>query len=640
MIRQKAKAIIYEDIFSDRYARLIEPKEIDGQRDFFIPPHITQGALTGDCVEIQIRTASRIPDNFKIVPTLAKSGKPYAKYAAVNRILEYSNNYCIGHYVAEGDGFFVPDDRSIPRLPIFKTRRQNAVDGEKVLATISRKKYAQEYKAAIEKTYGNSRLFEANYNAQLDAVYGDLGFGGDEVDAINVFETPSQNKARKDLRSKSAVTVEGGDSSPGIAYSVERDGDGYTLYVHYADLDEYVKRSSALDDVLKKRMRNLRMPHKSVGMLPDKLFKIVSFTAGEDKLALSLVMHFTKDGSCTGVECAESIINVTVNGKYDELDALIKNSDMSSTMRIRDKYAPVMDMLKLMYGFGAVLMRKLDNSGAFVGTDLIPAFVFDGWQPVDLVETDLCDIKLLRRCIYVATGIAVADHIGKNGFPLIYQENPEPGAEVMREIGEYWDGELSKENLCSVLSTLYQTVTVSAAQKTQYIKMFRAVSKTSASSVPARHHMYKVNAFALMPSPCTNYGGLCMLRIFKAYLAGDKDLAKEIAEDGVWSFKQHNAYHLAIEERLYDLAMAAYVSYRHYPAEAVVSGISREELAITLANGGVGWIKSRMLEGAVYDSDTNTVFYRGTKLKFGSYITVVFEELNYNEGRAYFAPHR
>lgn len=152
--------------------------------------------------------------------------------------------------------------------------------------------------------------------------------------------------------------------------------------------------------------------------------------------------------------------------------------------------------------------------------------------------------------------------------------------------------------------------------------------------------MYKAEAFALLSSPCANYGGLCMLRIFKAYLAGDKELAKEIAEEGVWSFKQHNAYHIAIEERLYDLAMAAYVSFLHYPAEAVISGISREELAITLANGGVGSIKREKLDGAVFDAQTNTVLYHGAKLKFGSYLTVVLDELNYNEGRAYFAPHR
>lgn len=642
MTRQKATAVIYEDIFGDRYAHLVDPKEIEGQRDFFIPPHITQGALTGDLVAIQLRNTSRVPEPFMLISSLAKSGKPYTRYAAVDRIIEYSDNFCIGHFVDEnGAGFFVPDDKRIPRLPVFKTRRQNAVDGEKVLARISRRKFAQEYKAGIIKTYGDSRLFEANYNAQLDAVYGDLGFSDSAVDDIRVFDTPPSNeKKRRDMRSKPAVTVEGFDGSPGIAYTVETEGDGYIVYVHYADLDEYVKRGSDLDRVLYRRMRNLRMPHKSVGMLPDKLFSIVSFAAGQDKLAFTLILHFDNAGNCTKLEMTESVINVTINGKYDELDALVKHSDSSSTMSIREKYAGVYDMLVLMYRFGATLMAKLDASGAFVGTDLIPSFVFDGNQPVDLIETKTCDITLLRRYLYVAIGIAIAQHIGGTGFPLIYQGNPEPGLPVLKRISEYWDGEVTSDNLCPILSQLYDTVDIGISQRTQYISMFRSVAKTEMSTEPLWHHMYKVNAFALMPSPCTSYGGLSMIRIYKAFLNNDRALAKEIAEDAVWAYRMWNSYHIAIEERLINLAMCAFVSFLPYPAEAVVSGISEEEIAITLANGGIGWVLMSELKDAIYEPETNTIFYRGNRIKFGSYITVDYERLNYNEGRAYFVPHR
>ena len=225
MTKQTATAVMFEDVFGDCYVHLAQPQEPDGERDFFVPPHMTLGAMPGDIVEVSIRSFSSVPESFRFVSSLARSGRCYQCYATVRRILDYADVLCSGRFESGEDGRFVADDERIAPVPVFKTKRQSVTDGAKVLASITRRKYSKIHKASVVNSYGDSRLFEPNYRAQLDEVCGNMGFDSDVTVPV-----PAVSDERQDLRALDTFVF--GASSGGIACSVEKKTTGgYYIYI-------------------------------------------------------------------------------------------------------------------------------------------------------------------------------------------------------------------------------------------------------------------------------------------------------------------------------------------------------------------------------------------------------------------------
>lgn len=289
MTKQTATAVMFEDVFGDCYVHLAQPQEPDGERDFFVPPHMTLGAMPGDIVEVSIRSFSSVPESFRFVSSLARSGRCYQCYATVRRILDYADVLCSGRFESGEDGRFVADDERIAPVPVFKTKRQSVTDGAKVLASITRRKYSKIHKASVVNSYGDSRLFEPNYRAQLDEVCGNMGFDSDVTVPV-----PAVSDERQDLRALDTFVF--GASSGGIACSVEKKDDGWILYIHYADVDSFVPRGSEADALLAKRVHSLDTPRSMLHFLPEQLARAVAFSEKEDRAAVTLVLDIGSGG--------------------------------------------------------------------------------------------------------------------------------------------------------------------------------------------------------------------------------------------------------------------------------------------------------------------------------------------------------
>ena len=66
--------------------------------------------------------------------------------------------------------------------------------------------------------------------------------------------TPAERKKRADLREQLIFTIDGADAKDlDDAISVEKDGAGWKLGVHIADVSHYVTENSALDEEALKR---------------------------------------------------------------------------------------------------------------------------------------------------------------------------------------------------------------------------------------------------------------------------------------------------------------------------------------------------------------------------------------------------
>ena len=134
--------------------------------------------------------------------------------------------------------------------------------------------------------------------------------------------TKEEISSRKDFRKLVTFTIDPASAKDfDDAISLEKTNNGWSLYVHIADVAHYVKQDSLLFKESVKRGNSYYFPKKVIPMLPEKISnKICSLRPFEDKLTISVITDFDKSFQIIHQEVCESIINSNSRFSYDEID--------------------------------------------------------------------------------------------------------------------------------------------------------------------------------------------------------------------------------------------------------------------------------------------------------------------------------
>ena len=115
---------------------------------------------------------------------------------------------------------------------------------------------------------------------------------------------------RLDLRKEIVFTIDGDDTKDfDDAVSLKMDGENYILGVHIADVGEYVKRDTLLDEEAFERGTSVYFPNCVLPMLPKELSNgICSLNPNEDRLTLSCICKIAPNGKILEHIITESVI--------------------------------------------------------------------------------------------------------------------------------------------------------------------------------------------------------------------------------------------------------------------------------------------------------------------------------------------
>lgn len=133
------------------------------------------------------------------------------------------------------------------------------------------------------------------------------------------------------MRKMKVYTIDGGgaseiDDAIGVEIFKGDDGnDKQRIWIHIADVDRYVPRTSPLLDLCRSRGTSLYLPTGSVTMFPAAMSGMMSLSPTRDCPALSLGVELNEDGGIKegSIVVCSSLVRVTYKLTYDDVDDML-----------------------------------------------------------------------------------------------------------------------------------------------------------------------------------------------------------------------------------------------------------------------------------------------------------------------------
>ena len=414
-------------IANSRGFGFVEPdgKETDPSiEDIFIPEGCNATAMHQDKVEVEI---------------VSKAKGKQRQEGVVVRILERGMKQIVGFYQdSKNYGFVVPDSTKILEdVFIPKERSMGAMNGHKVVVEIT--------------DYGKSGK---NPEGKVIEILGHINDPGvDILSIVKGYDIPTEfpekvmrqaeripltvsdadREGRRDLRDVQMVTIDGEDAKDlDDAVSLSMEGDQYVLGVHIADVSNYVQENSALDWEALERGTSVYLVDRVIPMLPHRLSNgICSLNAGEDRLAMSCIMHISKKGEVTDYEIVESVIHVDRRMSYSVVRDILEQEDSE----FRKEYADLVPMFETMYELSKIIREKRKQRGS-IDFDLPESKIIldSNGKTKDIIPYEHnCATKIIEDFMLIANE-TVAAHMFWQDKPFLYRVHETPDAEKIESL--------------------------------------------------------------------------------------------------------------------------------------------------------------------------------------------------------------
>ncbi|MBA4417302.1 MAG: ribonuclease R [Syntrophus sp. (in: bacteria)] len=404
----------------------------ESERDIFIPSRYIRDAFHGDKVVARVEHSVRGRKEGKIIKVTARKIKNI-----------------VGFVKTDMNMFFLtPEDERISHhFAINNPLGKELKDGDLAAARITRfPEGGNGPECEIVKVFHGLSTMESiiqfvEYKHNLPLRFKK----GVENQAQNTdVKTPLED--RLDLRSTQHVTIDGEFAKDfDDAVFVEKERNGYTLYVSIADVSHYVEKDSPLDIEAYERGTSIYFPGKVLPMLPKALSNVIcSLNPNEDRFTLTAVMHFNTNGDITETSFHKSIIRSVARLTYRKVEDALLGKDKKAKKEIKDVLPMVEDMASL----ASLLALKRDQRGS-LDFDLPEPEVItniEGGIKEILRSERLFSHRLIEEFM-IAANEAVARFLSDRKAPAVYRIHEPPEIEKLKDL----------ERLLATLSVGYKS---------------------------------------------------------------------------------------------------------------------------------------------------------------------------------------
>ena len=570
----------------------------DGTSDIFIPGRFTKGAMPGDDVLVEKFEHPRVEGSDE---------------GAILAILTEKNDLVGTVRRVEGRLRFVPDDCPAITMPLARDCEGGAKDGDKVAVEILNRGSRQEdHRVGVAMRFGSSDEAKRCAKALLYAKDIRTRFPDKVRDEAKKFEgaevSEKDCEGRMDLRALPIFTIDSAETKDiDDAISLTRTSDGgFELGVHIADVSNYVKPGTELDNEAFSRATSVYYADQVVPMLPKALSNgICSLNENELRLAFSCLMRLDKEGNLTDYRFVKSIIRSRVKGVYSEINALLAGT---ADAEIKAKYADVIDQLpamKELYGHRARLRKERGCMDIESGE--VKLILDENGRCIDVKKRTSGESESMIEEFMLLANQCAAHFARVKQIPFVYRVHEEPNAEKLERlhallqacgINDHFakDVPAPKE-----LSAILEGVRGTPYEQIINTGMLRCMSKALYEEKPKGHYGLVLKDYAHFTSPIRRYPDLAIHRIMTDLLKGTGKETMilrytDFAERASKQSSEREVIAMQIERKAEDCYKAEYAR-RHLGEcyEGTISGVTQRGLFIELDNGVEGFVPASSL---------------------------------------------
>ncbi len=582
------------------------------KEDIFIPASATLNAIDGDRVIVKLLSESEEGTDGQIVSIF----KPVQYVAGVVVRLKRVN-------------FLEPDNNHIP----FKIRLVGGnikyQQNDRVVIKVNRSKTAL-ITGVVTEVLGKSDDVKACELAIIRDHQLYETFSDDVLNEVKKLPTkvlPNQLKNRVDLTNKVIFTIDGEDAKDlDDAVSIERtDKGGYILGVHIADVGEYVKYDTALDDEAYDRGTSVYFPTSVLPMLPKELSNgICSLNEGEIRLTLTCEMEFDKDGNIKSHKIYESYIKSKARLNYTNVYKVLCNETADA------KHESVKEELKIMHELSLKIQAKNKLMGSLDFEIPEVQFIFDeNGMAVDFAKRERNDAHRLIEDFMVLANQTVAKEFSDRKIPFVYRVHESPRKEKVIAVREYLMGlGVKVPALPEVITPEYyqELINLTSGQSfTETVNkvILRSMQKARYTNQCLGHFGLALKYYCHFTSPIRRYPDLTIHRIIKEVLHKKQLSGHRIAELEDFTFEAGEQSSLTEKnadktEREVDDLWKAYLMKDRLGEEfeGIISSVTNFGIFVELENTVEGLIKVEDLPDSGFLLFEKQLKLKGQRMSF------------------------
>ncbi|MBI4849610.1 MAG: ribonuclease R [Nitrospirae bacterium] len=485
-----------------------------GERDLFIPPRKTSGAMSGDKV-------------------IARVDSPARREGCIIKILERAQKKVVGTFTRDGNMFYVkPKSRKIPvGILISPANRAGAKSGNNVVVELT------SYPSAIKPPEGKvlkvlPDIVEPVHEIEMiiEEFSLPLKFPAAVLSEVKELSGEIEMRKRVDCRSLLTVTIDGETAKDyDDAVSISRTADGFVLHVHIADVSYYVPWDSAIDLEARRRGTSVYFPGSVIPMLPEKLSNnLCSLVPQQDRPTFTAEMHFDMKGRILKKDFYPSVIHSNERMTYTSVKKILVDHDRAE----REKYGYLLESFVMMEELCDILRTQRMKRGSLDFDLPEPEVLLDiQGRPEAIGRAERNLAHMIIEEFMIAANEAVASHLEALELPSIYRIHEKPDPHKLDELRPIFQsfGLHFKKPDAGTFQTLLKKIQGTVEETLLNILLLRSLKQAKYSTENTGHFGLASESYTHFTSPIRRYPDLVVHRILKEALSRKK-ISKEKRE--------------------------------------------------------------------------------------------------------------
>lgn len=602
--------------------------------DVYVAKRETGGAMHGDTVAVRLD------------PRKTREGRA----GTVVQVLERSVTEVVGRFERHGKlGIVVPTDPRI-RGDLFvdlATSPAEAKPGEIVVARITR--YADR-RDAMQGLVTEVLGAEDAPGVDVEIIIHEHGLAAEfPPEVTEAAEALSQDvegeiaRGREDRRELFTITIDPVDARDfDDAISLRREGGGYRLWVHIADVSHYVPWDTVVDVEARHRATSVYLVDRVLPMLPKHLSNVVcSLNPDVDRLTFTVEMQLDSTGLVEQYRLYPSVIRSDRRLNYDGVQGWLDaggfpDAETETVLRDFRQLADAIHKRRIIRGgldFDTVEARvKLDESG----------------KPLEVVLRSRTDATNMIEEAMILANEVVARHMTAAKAPMVYRIHEDPDADALAQVAV-----VLKEfgypisDLHGASPKTFQKIVAFAHGRPEErlinSLLLRALERARYVDYLGSHFGLASDAYCHFTSPIRRYPDLIVHRLLRAQLTGtlDKPPTASMVPELAWlaehSSEMEREAEAAEDDSQKVKLVALMAEHLGETFDGIVTGVMGFGLFVQLENTAEGLVHVEAMTDDYYRLDAERFMLwgenKGLTYRLGQQVRVRVLDVNVAERR-------